>query len=284
MADPVFIGFCISKNAQCGNKCVEKTVPTEAVGVVCKVKGKYQVVEYSEITLKTAQLRNADGRLKYNAGNICNHYFTIDFLTDVVRNHDDELIHHIARKKIPYISSTGEYIKPTKPNGLKMEKFVFDVFRFADRFCSWEVLREDEFSALKNADTAADCTPKTCRHALYNLHYRYILNAGGRFSDLAGSVLPEIPGNISPALDITREKPYPNGNGISNGDEGSGSSSDEEVKKSIIVEISPMVTYAGEGLAELVKGNIYSSPLIIASSKESVGKSRIRKPSFIVDQ
>jgi len=52
--------------------------------------------------------------------------------------------------------------------------------------------------------------------------------------------------NISPALDSTREKPYPNGNGISNGDEGSGSSSDEEVKKSIIVEISPMVTYAGE--------------------------------------
>jgi UDP-N-acetylglucosamine/UDP-N-acetylgalactosamine diphosphorylase len=44
-----------------------------------------QVVEYSEITPSTAELRNADGSLTFNAGNICNHFFTLEFLQKIAK-------------------------------------------------------------------------------------------------------------------------------------------------------------------------------------------------------
>ena len=52
--------FFIFKKADAGNKVVEKISPNEAVGVVCKVDGKYEVVEYSEIGEKNAEMRTKD--------------------------------------------------------------------------------------------------------------------------------------------------------------------------------------------------------------------------------
>ncbi|XP_013409535.1 UDP-N-acetylhexosamine pyrophosphorylase isoform X1 [Lingula anatina] len=252
MADPIFIGFCISKGAICGAKVVKKAFPKEAVGVVCKVDGQYQVVEYSEITPSTAEKKNPNGTLMFNAGNICNHFFTVDFLQYVVKDHQDELEHHVAKKKIPTIDVSGNPVKPTEPNGIKMEKFVFDVFKFASdsNFAVWEVPREDDFSPLKNADGQPKDTPTTCREHLYNLHTRNIQAAGGKFCKKDGTLISNIPS-------ITNGT-----NGVQN--DGSGDHDNE----AMVVEVSPLVSYAGEGLEKLVAGKSFVPPLSIYAPGE----------------
>lgn len=85
IADPVFIGFCIQKQANCAAKVVKKVDPEEKVGVICKVHDKFQVVEYSEISERTRNLRDENGDLTYNAGSICNHFFNVQFLTDLCK-------------------------------------------------------------------------------------------------------------------------------------------------------------------------------------------------------
>ena len=72
-----------------------------------------------------------------------------------------------AKKKIPSVQQPC----PEKANGIKLEKFVFDVFQFSDNFVVWECLREEEFSPLKNADKPGVLdTPTTAREALLKLH------------------------------------------------------------------------------------------------------------------
>jgi len=234
MADPIFMGFCMSKNADCAAKVVKKTIPQEPVGVICKVNDRFQVVEYSEISFKTAQDRNSEGDLRFNEGNICNHFFSIEFLNNVAHNFEHDLKHHVALKKIPYIDEHGIRQKPTKPNGIKLEKFVFDVFQYAQNFVLWEVLREDEFSPLKNAIGADKDTPLTCKKDLMAMHHRWLVEAGGEFHHEPGSPIPF----IQRCQENSDELPT-------------------------LCEISPLVSYNGEGLSYYVNGKQFEPPLVL---------------------
>lgn len=199
---------------------VEKSQPNEAVGVICIVDGRYQVVEYSEISSATAERRNADGRLTFSAGNICNHFFTLDFLDRIGAQYERQLKLHVAKKKIPYVNATtGKRETPDKPNGIKIEKFVFDVFQFAGKFVAMAVQRDEEFSPLKNAETVGRECASTARADVHRLHRRYVEAAGGRFEE-AG----------------------------------------------VECEISPMLSYGGEGLAETVGGKVFAGKSVLLRS------------------
>eukprot|EP01135_Chromosphaera_perkinsii_P008098 Nk52_evm14s1129 gene=Nk52_evmTU14s1129 len=236
VADPVFIGYCIDKQADCAAKSVAKRGPTEPVGIICLRNGKYQVVEYSEISDETAQSLNENGSLKFNCGNIANHFFHFEFLKRVCANHEDMLVHHIAKKKIPTIDDKGAPLAPVAPNGIKLELFIFDVFPHSTNMAVLEVSRREEFSPLKNKPGSAKDCPETCKKHLMKLHRQYIAKAGG---DLSGSTLQTTSKN-----EFTKE-------------------SDTEEETTFICEISPLVSYAGEGLEAKVNGKSLSSPVIL---------------------
>ncbi|OJA19123.1 hypothetical protein AZE42_02152 [Rhizopogon vesiculosus] len=210
VADPVFLGYCISKQADCAAKVVPKTSPSESVGVVARRGDKFSVVEYSEISKEQAELRNSKtGELAFNAANIANHFYTTSYLKSI-ESFEDDLAFHIARKKIPTVDlKTGEAVKPSKPNGMKLELFVFDVFPFTKRFVVLEVARNEEFSPLKNAPGTGADDPDTSRRDLLAQHKRFLERAGA------------------------------------------------QVKDGAEIELSPCVSYDGEGL-ESVKGKTFS--------------------------
>lgn len=182
IADPVFIGYCVKTQADCGNKVVWKTGPYESVGVVAEKGGKPCIVEYSEITTEMAEQTDGNGRLVYGAGNICNHFYTLDFICEkVVPNLGN--MYHIARKKIPYYDATTKStVKPESNNGIKLESFIFDIFPLSERMAVLDALREDEFAPVKNAPGSASDSPDTARAYLSKQSQKWVTEAGGNLT------------------------------------------------------------------------------------------------------
>ena len=83
------------------------------------------VIEYSEIPADLASASDETGRLIFGAANICNHYFSLQFIIDMLPKLKN--MYHIAEKKIPYWdAATQQTVTPTCINGVKLEMFVFD--------------------------------------------------------------------------------------------------------------------------------------------------------------
>lgn len=182
VADPVFIGFSAHKKVDVATKVVRKRSANESVGLILLKNGKPDVVEYSEIDKETAEAKDPTlpDVLKFRAANIVNHYYSFDYL-ETIEEWVHRLPHHVARKKIPYVDTeSGETVKPEKPNGIKLEQFVFDVFPMIDltKFACMEVRRQDEFSPLKNAKGTGEDDPDTSKRDIMDQGKRWVQSAG----------------------------------------------------------------------------------------------------------
>ena len=201
VADPAFIGFSKSKSVDLATKVVRKRAANESVGLILLKNGKPDVVEYSEIDSATCEaLDEKDPSiLKFRAANIVNHYYSLTFL-ETIPEWVNELPHHIARKKIPFCDTeTGEEVKPTKVNGIKLEQFVFDVFPRIPlaKFACMEVRREDEFSPLKNGAGSKEDNAVTSRRDVMAQGRRWLEKVGA----LVETVDPEETGvEVSPLV------------------------------------------------------------------------------------
>lgn len=229
VADPVFLGFAASKDVDIATKVVRKRNATESVGLILLKNGRPDVVEYSEIDAATAEAEDPHhpGVLKFRAANIVNHYYSLRFL-ETIPQWARDLPHHVARKKIPFVSlESGETVKPSTPNGIKLEQFVFDVFTRLDlaKFACLEVRREDEFSPLKNGRGTTDDNPDTSK--------RDILLQGRRWLEAAGAT-------VTVSSDARSDVPAAETG----------------------IEVPPLVSYGGEGL-EGLKGKSIVAPALL---------------------
>jgi UDP-N-acetylglucosamine/UDP-N-acetylgalactosamine diphosphorylase len=94
--------------------------------------GKIRVLEYSEISQELREKRDPDNlqKLLLRAGSIANHVFTRNFLKIACQY--SAMPFHIAHKRIPYLDpASGKIVHPDLPNGIKLERFIFDVFCLA---------------------------------------------------------------------------------------------------------------------------------------------------------
>lgn len=192
VARPEFLGHHANGHAEMSSIVVRKRGPEEKVGVVARSQGKTVLVEYSDLPDELANVRTADGGLRFWAGSIAEHAIELD-LAERVTEDGAGLPFRRALKRVPYIDAEGTPVTPTDRNGVKFESFIFDALPLARCVISVEVVRGEEFAPIKNAE--GDDSPAS---VLIELNREY-----ARWLEAAGVEVPrDANGDPTVAIDI----------------------------------------------------------------------------------
>jgi UDP-N-acetylglucosamine/UDP-N-acetylgalactosamine diphosphorylase len=176
ICDPAYLGFHLGAGAEMSCKVLRKLDPMEKVGVLARCETETLVIEYTELPDECRYARDLRGELRFWAGNMALHVFSVSFLRRVAGDADRWLRFHASEKKIPTVDDEGRPVTPSQPNGRKLERFVFDALPATRSVCVVETSREREYAPLKNAEGAD--SPVTVRRALTARYREWLIAAG----------------------------------------------------------------------------------------------------------
>lgn len=176
VVDKRFIGLHKLENSEMSAITLAKTNAHEKVGNFCVANGKLYVIEYSDLPEELAQAQNSDGTLKFIAGSPAIHVISRTFVEKLTAGNRLELDWHRADKKIKCIDCSGNPVEPAEPNGVKLESFIFDALKLADKTMIFEADRKEEFAPTKNA-TGVDSV-ESCRAMLIDRDARRLERCG----------------------------------------------------------------------------------------------------------
>lgn len=174
---PTAIGYHILSGSEMSTEVVAKKTPLDRVGNVIQVDEQLYVVEYSDLPDDLAQKRSPDGGLLLWAGSIGVHIINVDFLFRMSKQ-ADALPYHLAYKKVPYYVPKRGVVKPTEPNAIKFERFIFDLIPQARNAIVIEVNAAEHFAPLKNSPGAAHDSPDHVRAQMISLHRSWLEQSG----------------------------------------------------------------------------------------------------------
>ncbi|MBN1846001.1 MAG: UDPGP type 1 family protein [Sedimentisphaerales bacterium] len=151
LIDPLFIGLHAEDAAEMSSKAVIKCDPLEKVGNFTLVNDRVTVIEYSDLPEDLARKQDGRGRYVFELGSIAIHLISRSFV-ERINEHGFSLPWHRADKKVAYVDEHGEPVQPNKPNGVKLETFIFDALPLAARSIILTIDRVEEFAPIKNAE------------------------------------------------------------------------------------------------------------------------------------
>lgn len=140
--DYFFIGAIKKCNKDLIIKSIEKESSDDKIGVFGLINNGLGVIEYSEIGEELSNKKDKNQKYYFRYGNINSFIFNMRHIKIFMDQYWSSQLYHIAYKKI---KCNGNLI-----DGIKMELFIFDLFRYIDSYSIILVDKKKEFSPVKN--------------------------------------------------------------------------------------------------------------------------------------